>query len=163
STVEPWDEKNRREHDYVTHYIVEILQRMGLQVDVAPEENLQFGSIEHLCERITARGNVDFFTLLEKLTPTPAICGYPKEEAMREIEHLERHSRYCYGGYIAVKQGGRRKAYLILRCALVTPGKDHKFCYTVYSGGGITGDSVAAREWDEASDKAELLIDCIKK
>ncbi len=157
-----WDEKNRREHDYVTRYIVDTLSSLGLQVDVAPAENLRFGPVEHLCERITARGDADFFSLLENLTPTPAICGYPKADALREIEQIEHHSRYCYGGYIAAEQQGRRKAFLTLRCALVTPAAGGRFCYTVYSGGGITGDSVAADEWTETSGKAALLIESIE-
>lgn len=158
-----WDDKNRKEHDYVTRHIVDTMRRFRMQVDVAPAENLRFGPVEHLCERITAQGESDFFLLLENLTPTPAICGYPKTEALREIEQIEHHRRYCYGGYIALEQRGLRKAFLTLRCALVTPTADNRFCYTVYSGGGITGDSVAADEWAETSGKAALLIESIDK
>ncbi len=156
-----WDDKNRREHDYVTRHITATMRAHGLSPVVAPPCSLPFGSVEHLCERITATGDADFDALLADLSPTPAVCGYPTADALRQIDRCESHPRGCYGGYIAVSRGEEREAYVTLRCARITPAADGSYTYSIFAGGGITSQSEACCEWREADAKAAPLLNAI--
>ena len=122
---------------------------MGLNVTIHPVENLKFGNIEHLCHRITSTfNNLSFLEILSKLSPTPALAGYPIRTALEDIRRYERHPRYCYGGYIALKNESGFRAYVNFRGAHFD-----KETYCIYSGGGITAESNAHAEWDEAESK----------
>lgn len=157
-----WDDKNRREHEYVTRHITATMRAHGLIPVVAPSCSLRFGSVEHLCERITATGDADFDALLADLSPTPAVCGYPTADALRQIDRCESHPRGCYGGYIAVIRSGEREAYVTLRCARITVANNGSFNYSIFAGGGITSQSEALSEWREAEAKAVPLLNAIK-
>ena len=148
-TSAQWDAKNVEEHDYVTNYIYNILSSLGLNVTIHPVENLKFGNIEHLCHRITSTfNNLSFLEILSKLSPTPALAGYPIRTALEDIRRHEKHPRYCYGGYIALKNESGFRAYVNFRGAHFD-----KETYCIYSGGGITAESNALAEWDEAESK----------
>lgn len=148
-TSTQWDAKNKEEHDYVTDYIYNTLSSLGLNVTIHPAENLRFGDIEHLCHRITSTfNNLSFLKILSKLSPTPALAGYPIKTALEDILQYEKHPRYCYGGYIALKNQSGFRAYVNFRGAHFD-----KETYCIYSGGGITAESVAMTEWNEAESK----------
>ncbi len=153
----PWDGKNLEEHEYVTRFIEESLHALGLPCRVGPRENLRLGKIEHLCNRISSslRGR-SLQSVLEALSPTPALAGYPVAQALGEIALLERHERRCYGGYVALEDADGFRAYVNLRCAQFDSGR---FC--VYSGGGLTADSTAAEEWEEARAKVETVLEIL--
>ncbi len=148
-----WDKKNTAEHNYVTHYIVDILSSLGLSSTVHQSENISFGKIEHLCNRITSTLNkMQPIDIITTLSPTPALAGYPIDFAIDNIKLLEEHPRYCYGGYVAIEDNNDFNAYVNLRC--VHFNRDH---YCIYSGGGITIDSNANEEWDETESKSNVL------
>lgn len=148
-----WDTKNIEEHDFVTDYIYNTLSSLGLNVKIHPVENLRFGDIEHLCHRITSTfDKLSFLEILSKLSPTPALAGYPIRAALEDIEQYEKHPRYCYGGYIALKNELGFKAYVNFRGAHFD-----KETYCIYSGGGITSESDVHSEWNEAESKISKL------
>lgn len=148
-----WDKKNTEEHNYVTHYIVDILGNLGLTPTVHQSENISFGTIEHLCNRITSTLNdkqpIDVITAL---SPTPALAGYPVDFAIDNINLLEEHPRYCYGGYVAIEDNDNFNAYVNLRCVHFNSEN-----YCLYSGGGITIDSNVNEEWNETESKSNVL------
>lgn len=91
---------------------------------MGPNENLPFGAIEHLCNRIEAQGKIEPVDIALKLSPTPAVCGWPKEKAYMTIVTAERHKRSCYGafiglwirrpaGYMSISAAARLKSALI--------------------------------------------------
>lgn len=150
---ETWDNKNKEEHDYVTRYIVNILSGLGLKPFIHQAENINFGKIEHLCNRITSTlNNKKPIDVIATLSPTPALAGYPIDFAIENITILEEHPRYCYGGYVAIEDSTCFDAYVNLRCVHFNNKK-----YCIYSGGGITIDSNATDEWDETESKAYVL------
>ena len=157
----PWDEKNVDEHAYVTDYITTMLKDSGLEVTVSSPETLVYGPVQHLCERIHARGEVDFMQLIDSLSPTPAVCGIPVESALRMIESFESHDRVCYSGWIMVKEGECMEAYVNLRCAMALPVDSGFYCYNIFAGGGITAASEPLKEWNEAGNKALLLANAV--
>ena len=52
-------------------------------------------------------------------------------------------------------------AYVNLRCAMAAK-TEKGYTYNIYSGGGITAESIAADEWDEAVSKVRPLNEIIK-
>ena len=157
-----WDEKNKLEHDAVTDYIVEILRGHALEVQIESDTCVSFGTIEHLCNRISAFGEINTESIISNLAPTPAVCGYPTENAHKYIEMLEHHSRHCYGGWIGMKQGSHSRFFVNLRSAFVEKLPDGRYRYNIYGGGGITKKSKPLTEWNEAQAKMEPLLSEIK-
>ncbi len=153
-TNAPWDLKNIEEHNYVTQYIVNKLTKVGLNINVSDEENLQFGDIEHLCHRILANNvnatQIEF--ILDELNPTPALAGYPLKKALDTIHNFENHERRCYGGYVSICNNKNIDAYVNIRCANFDATH---FC--IYSGGGLTKDSDPSAEWEETENKIKRL------
>lgn len=153
-----WDAKNRREHRFVTDYIVGVLTACGLSPIVGPAENLRYGIVEHLCHRITASGVApeQIIPVLSALSPTPALAGYPLADALRQIAQVEDYPRLCYGGYVGNVGNGNLHTCVNLRSAHFS---DTGFCIMV--GGGITSDSDADREWEETEAKSRILLQTI--
>lgn len=155
-TIGEWDKKNRDEHDYVTGFIVECLEAHGYNPIVGDAETLPYRNIEHLCHRITVPcgDKDDLYAIMNELSPTPALCGYPKELAMADIAEMEEHQRVCYGGYVAISDDDGLHAYVNLRSAHFSPRG-----YCVYGGGGVTAQSTPEGEWEEAMQKTNPLVD----
>lgn len=152
-----WDVKNVEEHDIVTRYIADTLAAVGVSCSVSDAESLRYGKIEHLCHRIMGNiGDRSPFDILNRLSPTPALAGYPLERALGDIAEIERHPRLMYGGYIGIIDGGRLRAFVNIRCAHFDTER-----YCLYGGGGITSKSVPEVEWNEAAAKMSPLLDAI--
>jgi len=156
-----WDQKNIIEHELVTRYIVNTLHGLGLSTEVCEQENLCFGPIEHLCNHIYARGNSSIIEAASALSPTPAVCGWPVEEAFAAIKLFEAHRRECYGGYIGLVSSSQSRLYVNLRCCKVLPDNGTKSDYILYAGGGINGMSEAECEWFETESKLSTLYEII--
>ncbi len=157
-----WDEKNKVEHAYVLDPIVATFRGNGLNCEVSEPGNIYFGPIAHLAHKIKADGYALFDDLMHVISPTPAIAGFPIDRSINLIKMFETSERYLYGGEIILKSPSSEVAYLNLRCATVyrKPSTD-QFTYLIYSGGGITADSVASDEWIEAELKAKPFVDAI--
>lgn len=158
-TNEPWDDKNIKEHVYVTDYILACLRSCGLSPETAAAENLRYGIIEHLCHRIKASGvsSDSVFKIIGRLNPTPALAGYPLEDALSHILRVEDFPRICYGGYVGNVTGGNLYCYVNLRGAHIAENS-----YCLYAGGGITAASRAEQEWEETASKSSALLQIIE-
>lgn len=159
-----WDYKNTEEHRFVVKHIMEKLEELGITVEIKPAETLAFGPVEHLAHKITGKCSkeTDIFEITSQLSPTPAICGRPIDEALQLIEKAELHSRGCYGGEIIVCDETHKSSWLSLRCAQAAPNSDG-WSYRLYAGGGITCDSITADEWLETSLKMRSLLEIITR
>lgn len=148
-----WDAKNIEEQKYVEEYICDTFLSQGLEVYTGNTFTKNAGKIEHICTPVYAEKGVGSFhleSLLKTLSPTPALCGTPKAEALHAIESLENFDRGCYGGFCGpYRSEGDFTFNVVLRCASVA--KD-SFC--VYVGGGITGRSEVQTEWKETELKS---------
>lgn len=157
-----WDTKNMEEHSFVTDFIKEVLTPHCGSLTVSPLSSLRFGDVEHLCEKIEAKEVSDISEIIRTLSPTPAVCGTPRDKALSLIKSAESHSRNCYGGWLGVKNEGSVKIFVNLRCAAIFPGDNGTYIYKVYAGGGFTADSVIEDEWEEAELKASPLLNVLK-
>ena len=151
-----WDAKNIEEHDYVTRFIVDTFARFGIRAEVSPAEDVHFGAIRHLCHRITARYSGPLIPLLNALSPTPALSGFPREASFDMIRTLET-PRSLYGGYVGVNSAEGIRVFVNLRSMCFNPSGG---C-CIYAGGGITAMSDPADEWLETEAKSSVLRRCV--
>lgn len=158
-----WDQKNILEHNIVTDYICDILSGLGMKVEIPVQTTVSFKNIEHLCHKITAYGEIQLSELLPHLSPTPALCGWPREHAYKQIIASERHERRCYGGFIGVNSPEGARLFVNLRCAYAEPEPaESSYRYTLFGGGGITRHSDPDLEWTETENKMKSLYNIIK-
>lgn len=156
---EPWDEKNISEQNIVTNYIVDTLTVGGISCQISSVKTIQAGPVCHLSTSI--KGNLKeeltnsaLEILLKNLSPTPALCGYPKKEAYSFIQQNENFSRGCYGGF----SGPFFKAddfnfFVTLRCARIEYDRT-----ALFAGGGINEMSKPNDEWEETENKLKTLL-----
>lgn len=149
-----WDEKNMEEQRIVTDYILNVLKANGLKPFTEETVTKQTGNIEHICTPIFADSKSlnaeNLYSLLKSLSPTPALCGSPKNFALTEIQNFEKFQRGCYGGFCGPYRSLQDFSLnVVLRCAAVDQLK-----YCIYSGGGITSVSTVEEEWKETEMKA---------
>ena len=154
----PWSGKNIAEQAIVRDYIVNRLYDLGLKPVVGKTETVTTGNIQHLRTLISGKlDDVDPLEILNTLNPTPALAGYPIDQALENIVEFERHPRKCYGAYMAINDNGNFSAYVNLRCVNFDPS-----AYCMYVGGGIMPDSDSAEEWDETEAKGLILKQIIE-
>lgn len=160
---EEWDDKNTDEHSFVLGYIAEKFCDAGLSPAINDAEDIVFGKVCHLTHIVEACGHVRAGALIKSLSPTPALLGYPVDDALYLLSRYETHPRHCYGGCVATKDGDRVRSYVNLRCALAEKidSDADNYRYNIYVGGGITRYSVPADEWKETAAKAASLYGAI--
>ena len=95
------DPKNLMEHQYVVSMITNALKMVCDQVIVpkAPEL-MKIRHIQHLFTPVKGicANDVTIFDFVEKLHPTPAMGGLPKEKAVARIREIEGLERGLYAG-----------------------------------------------------------------
>lgn len=150
-----WDDKNIIEHQIVVDYITGRLHDIGISPKLGQRQALAYGSIKHLLTPIA--GNLAGHSasdVYDALNPTPALCGYPKHDALADIAGAEMHRRDCYGGCIGLMMPDSSvQAYVNIRCCRITG--NYAYCF---GGGGITPDSDPEAEWDEANSKIDNFL-----
>jgi len=142
------DPKERTEHDVVVTALRDGLAQVCTRViaDTAPRLE-KLSNVQHLltslCGEVEAgRGVLD---LVERLHPTPAVGGFPREAALEVIRHREQLDRGWYAGPIGwVDARGEGEFVVGLRSALVR-GESA----TLFSGCGIVAESDPTTEYAE--------------
>ncbi|MDE6360719.1 MAG: chorismate-binding protein, partial [Muribaculaceae bacterium] len=94
--------------------------------------------------------------------PTPALCGSPLEDALRDIRDFELHTRDCYGGFVGIHDARRGfRSFVNLRSARIIPSPQGYF--EILAGGGLLNGSDPASEWAETESKASRLLSILSK
>ncbi len=94
------------------------------------------------------------YAFLKNLHPTPAISGSPKEISVQHILNTEKHERAYYTGFLGpVNLHEYSQVFVNLRCLKY---ENHKLI--IYTGAGITADSVPEKEWEEVQLKAQTIL-----
>lgn len=153
-----WDKKNLDEQQIVTNYIQKQLESLGIVYINSNTQTVQAGNIAHLkTDFVFRKGNTNTGDLLDILHPTPAVCGFPKQESIRFINTNESYKRQYYSGFIGpLNMDKETDIYVNLRCMKITP----RFM-TLYAGGGILKSSDMIKEWLETESKLQTILSLI--
>ncbi|WP_125767807.1 isochorismate synthase [Companilactobacillus furfuricola] len=151
------DKKNRREHQIVVQQITDQLKSLtdNLQNEKEPMI-LKNQTVQHLFTPIkgTLKQTVDICSLIEKMHPTPALGGMPKNEAMQIIARTESRSRGLFGapiGYLSFD--GDSEMIVGIRSLYLNQSQ-----ILMFAGAGIMPDSIGKAEQTETELKFQPMI-----
>lgn len=150
----PWTEKEYEEQRIVTNSIIGELYKVNVDPQLKDLETVKAGAVYHLRNRIIFNCQYPTIDVAQALHPTPAISGYPKNQAIATIKIAENHSRNYYCGFGGpYNQNGLTHLFVNLRCASIS---QNQIC--LYVGGGITKRSKLEEEWEECEKKAKSIL-----
>lgn len=153
------NEKERREHLAVSNFIVENLEKLGLNPQVMPLRLLKLSHIQHLWTPIYAQlpTNLNPLSIVAQLHPTPAVAGVPREIVCKEIQQYENFARGLYAAPLGwVDYQGNSKFIVGIRSALIQGDRAR-----LYGGAGIVAGSVPAKEYAEVQLKIQSLLQAL--
>lgn len=154
-----WDLKNRSEQGCVVDYLRNIVSDIDPTFNEHGPFPAKAGKLMHLKTvfNFTAHKDYGLCDLLERIHPTPAVCGFPKDCALSFILENEGYDREYYSGFVGkINMEKEVELYVNLRCMKIE-GKS----VVLYAGGGIVESSNAREEWAETERKMETMSDTI--
>ncbi|KAH9604569.1 hypothetical protein KSS87_006406 [Heliosperma pusillum] len=103
--------------------------------------------VQHLYAHLKGqlKSEDDEFDILSSLHPSPAVCGFPVEDARCLIAEIEKFDRGMYAGPIGWFGGEEAEFAVGIRSALVNQGLGA----FIYAGTGIVEGSNPSSEWEE--------------
>ena len=156
-----FEDKEVLEQSLVTDYIMHRLEELRGIKDVSLEDRqkLKAGNLYHFLNRIEASYDADFdlAEFLKVFHPTPAVGGFPKQQAIDFINGNEGYSREYYTGYFGLKDKNSFHYFVNLRCM-----QWFDSIMLLYAGGGITSDSDPEKEWEETKAKMRTLLNVLQ-
>lgn len=150
-----WQKKEKEEQGIVVKFIQNELKYFCSAWTESKPYTKKAGHLAHICTEM--EGNVkkdsNLHEILTSLHPTPAVCGTPKEIAKQFIIENEGYDRKFYTGFFGIiDQLDDTDLYVNLRCMEWT-----KNAINLYTGGGITTESIAEKEWEETVNKSKVM------
>ncbi len=149
-------EKDREEHAVVVDMLRASLAPLAERLEVAPSPAvLPLRTVQHLVTPIRGmlRAEAGLLALAERLHPTPAVGGEPRDLALELIAEHEGIERGWYAGPIGwVGADGDGELMVALRSGIVA-GQEA----TLFAGCGIVADSDPGTEWEESRLKLRAL------
>lgn len=145
-------DKERREHEAVVRYILEVLSPLAEHIDAdAAPLLLTLRGMVHLRTGIRAslREGVGVAELVAAMHPTPAVGGTPSAVAMSFLLEHEGLDRGWYAAPVGWVGPGRAHQMVALRSARVKGAQARLFV-----GAGIVAGSKAEAEWRETELKS---------
>lgn len=149
--------KERAEHAIVVRALSAALADLCTNLEVPDTPTLmKMRNVQHLFTPITGRlaGDYAILDLVERLHPTPAVGGTPRDLALRLIRERERMDRGWYAGPVGwLDTRGEGEFAVALRSALL-----HGAAATLFAGCGIVADSDPESEYAESRLKLRPLL-----
>ncbi|MCA1839252.1 MAG: chorismate-binding protein [Actinobacteria bacterium] len=149
-------DKERQEHSMALGSVVDALRPLCAVIEASEAPTvLKLANVQHLMSEVRGELTADLsaLDLAGALHPTAAVCGVPKEPAMRTIHRVEGSHRGRYAGPIGwVDRNGDGEFAVALRCAELSPGGAR-----LYAGAGIVAGSDPRKELDEVALKLTAM------
>lgn len=157
------DPKERIEHQLVIDDISNKLLKIADKIDIGETHCFNYGPIAHLRTFIEFEylNEKDIHNLIESLSPTAALGGFPSESIFDELKKhryyaLEKESRY-FGAPITFQYNDECFSIVAIRNIIWNQDK-----YYIHSGTGIVKDSTVEKEVAEVQNKRKLIRDIFK-
>lgn len=154
------DRKNLIEHEVVVHMIKEAMEEVCRSISAPSHPTLyKTRHIQHLFTPVIGEvaNDISLFSVIEKLHPTPALGGYPKEKALQMIREIEVLDRGWYAapiGWIDFKGDG--EFAVAIRSGLIQGNQ-----VSLFAGCGIVGDSDPVSEYHETKLKFKPMLSAL--
>ncbi len=153
--------KDQIEHRVVIDVVHDTLLPWCSYLDWEPEPSIvTVANVQHLGTAIEGRLSRPLPSVLElatALSPTPALGGHPRAEAIELITSVEGFERGRYGGAIGwVDADGNGTWAVAIRCAEITGPRARLF-----AGGGIVAGSEPYAELAETQAKLQAMLSAI--
>lgn len=153
---EEWGQKEKREQQVVTDFITNTINEInGKSLQINGPFTAQAAHLEHLKSELSFESELDIFSLVKAFHPTPAVCGLPRGAGFQLINRLEKHERGNYAGVVGWTSAQSAHLFVQLRCARIDATANKAY---IFSGGGIMKDSIPEKEWEEAENKANVML-----
>lgn len=155
-----WQKKEQEEQQFVTDYIVAKLKNKAVNLEITKPYSIKAGMIWHIRTNITAvfDAGSNLQQIVNLLHPTPAVCGFPKEQSKAFIINHEQYNRKYYTGFVGELNHKGPDAslnsdlFVNLRTMEIEGDSAH-----IYIGCGITKDSSPDKEWEESVNKSMTM------
>ena len=158
---QPWGQKELDEQAFVTKYIADNLALANISFEQLGPNTYKAGPVQHLLtvfQTPAFQTDEQVVEIINRLHPTPAVCGIPKEQAQEFIIKLEPEARAYYTGFLGFYQQPDNFHFFVnLRSMQVFEN-----LLVLRLGGGITAQSSVKAEWDETELKAQTLLQVIQ-
>ncbi|MEM6470531.1 MAG: isochorismate synthase [Planctomycetota bacterium] len=146
-------DKDQREHDIVRKSIRQKLHKFVEHLEVDSQASiLRLANKQHLRSSVrgTLKSGVSDGMLLGRLHPTPAVGGYPTDNALPEIARIEPFDRGWYAAPVGWVGADEAQFAVAIRSGLVDGNT-----LSLYSGAGIVRGSDPDEEWREVENKIQ--------
>lgn len=171
-------EKDRNENDITAEFIRQTFNSLydegmlehKISVDTEQKADTLFirrlRHLQHLCKSFESKLSDDVRIsevskkMMERLNPTPAVCGYPQKNSLEFIQKYERVSfdRGLYAGPFGFIGSTKSDVIVAIRSGLLQRNmKDVASTLSVYAGAGIVPGSTVQSEWSETGLKLGVL------
>ena len=155
--------KNQIEHRIVIDVVHDTLLPYASYLDWEPEPSIvTVANVQHLGTRMEgqlSQPSPDALTLARLLSPTPALGGHPRTQALALIERVEGFRRGKYGGAVGwVDSRGNGTWAVAIRCAEFSQDRRQA---RLFAGGGIVADSEPLAELAETQAKFQAMLSAI--
>ncbi|MEQ6377618.1 isochorismate synthase [Bacillaceae bacterium S4-13-56] len=142
------DSKNLQEHQFVVQMIKESVADCCKTLSVPKQPILYpLRHMQHLYTPVRGilKDDMSLLDIVERLHPTPALGGEPREDALTFIRDYEDMERGWYGAPIGwLDQMGNGEFAVAIRSALI-----HKDQASLFAGCGVVEDSDPEAEYEE--------------
>lgn len=150
------DPKELLEHRLV---IEDIREKLADQEDLAfGETGIEvFGNLAHLKTEVSFDSGLDCAQLANRLSPTAALGGFPKNLAkdfIKASRYHKKHPARKFGGVFGIEQGERALALVAIRNIQWDSER-----YYIECGGGVVPGSTQENELAEVRRKRKLIKD----
>lgn len=153
-------EKDREEHEIVVDMLRRTLAPIADELDVARGPVvLPLRHLQHLATEVSGRlrEQASVLALVERLHPTPAVGGAPRDLALELIAAEERLDRGWYAGPLGwLDRRGDGEFVVAIRSGVVEEERA-----SLFAGCGIVADSDPDREWAESEMKLGALASAL--
>ncbi|MEJ2766592.1 isochorismate synthase [Photobacterium sp. MCCC 1A19761] len=151
-------QKDLHEHGLVVEEVERVLSRYchNLYTPMVPSviETQTMLHLSTVLEGQVTDPHLNVLQIAADLHPTPAVCGYPREDAYQAIRKIEQFDRGYFTGMVGwCDARGNGEWVVTIRCAEV-----QKRQMKVYAGAGIVNESVPQSELDETGAKMGTIL-----
>ncbi|WP_066192619.1 MULTISPECIES: isochorismate synthase [Gracilibacillus] len=154
------DQKNLQEHQLVVDMIRQAVHSFATYVHIPDQPVLYpLRNLQHLYTPVeaTLKQGYTLLEIVEKLHPTPALCGYPRQTSLAFIRTFEQLERGWYGAPIGWFDSQFNGEFAVaIRSALVDGTNA-----SLFAGCGVMRDSDARLEYQETAIKFAPMLDAL--